>query len=124
MSFSKRLRDVLLSIREYGFFFIDCPDPALTEASELNPSQTAVQLRQFDNDFTVSCKNGYSFQSDELNLRSARMKCMYGGKWLVEQRTRTIPQCKRELCAAFDYLTFCYFEMYDLSVLIQNIMTL
>lgn len=80
-----------------GFFLIDCPDPGLTEASEMNPSQTALQLRQFDNEFTVSCKNGYGFHSDELNLRTARMKCMYGGKWLVEQRTRSIPQCKREL---------------------------
>lgn len=82
------------------FFFKDCPDPGLTEASEVNRSQTAVQLRQFDNEFTVNCKNGYSFHSDELNLRTLRMKCMYGGKWLVEQRTRTIPQCKRE------YVTF------------------
>uniref|UniRef100_A0A8W8JHB7 CUB and sushi domain-containing protein 3 n=1 Tax=Magallana gigas TaxID=29159 RepID=A0A8W8JHB7_MAGGI len=79
-------------------YSIDCPDPGLTEASEVNPSQTAVQLRQFDNEFTVSCKNGYSFQSDELNLRTARMKCMFGGKWLVEQRTRSIPQCKPNYC--------------------------
>ncbi|XP_052685256.1 CUB and sushi domain-containing protein 1-like [Crassostrea angulata] len=79
-------------------YSIDCPDPGLTEASEVNPSQTAVQLRQFDNEFTVSCKNGYGFHSDELNLRTARMKCMYGGKWLVEQRTRTIPQCKPNYC--------------------------
>uniref|UniRef100_K1QDS6 Fibropellin-1 n=1 Tax=Magallana gigas TaxID=29159 RepID=K1QDS6_MAGGI len=79
-------------------YSVDCPDPGLTEASEVNRSQTAVQLRQFDNEFTVNCKNGYSFHSDELNLRTLRMKCMYGGKWLVEQRTRTIPQCKPNYC--------------------------
>ncbi|XP_061175426.1 uncharacterized protein LOC133184388 [Saccostrea echinata] len=88
-------------INKKGFRFlysIDCPDAGLTTASVLNPSQTPEQIRQFENEFTVSCQSGYNFRSDELNLSTAKMKCMYGGKWLVEQKTRTIPKCQPEYC--------------------------
>ncbi|XP_062611525.1 uncharacterized protein LOC134273339 [Saccostrea cucullata] len=88
-------------INKKGFRFlysIDCPDPGLTTASVLTPTQTPEQTRQFDNEFTVSCQSGYSFLADELNLSTAKMKCMYGGKWLVEQKTRTIPKCQPEYC--------------------------
>lgn len=78
------------------FCFVDCPNPMLTDATDLNPAETTQQLVQFNKEFTVSCKNGHGFQSDELNLPSVRMKCMYGGKWLIDQRTRTIPKCKRK----------------------------
>ncbi|XP_067672504.1 uncharacterized protein [Haliotis asinina] len=91
-------------LREKGFLFeysIDCPNPNFNDKTILTPSNANWQ---FMSEFTVTCKNGYRFATQEYqdttkspgfqSFIETRMKCMYGGKWNRE----TTPNCQPMYC--------------------------